>query len=301
MNNIGKVLVIVGMGPQLGMALARRFGQSGYKVGLIARNKDRLADFVAKLTLEGIDAAYYQADVCNRLQLKSAIDSIKCQFGRIDVLEYSPMIDVNNLSSSVNTTPESVMPLMDHVVYGAITAASCVLEDMIKQGDGALLFTSGLSAVVPLPSHTNVSIAMAGLFRYVESLNVSLSDTGVYAGNFVIGELRTADAYAEELWKMSESRESANIVIGDPLPLAAFETLVARGYAQPHPAKLIKPLPVPRTKDERNTFLLALVHAHMNKARFAEDAPAIFKNIESEVILLEGDMSAPYFGAPVNS
>lgn len=297
MENKEKVLAIVGMGPQLGMAIARRFGREGYRVGLVARSQERLAAYVAELGLEGIEAAYFLADVCNRRQLELAIDGIKKRFGCIDVLEYSPMINANDLRSAIQTTPESVMSLMDHVVYGAITAATCVLDDMIKQGDGALLFTSGLSAVAPLPSHTNVSIAMAGLFRYVESLNVTLSDTGVYAGNFVIGELRTADAYAEILWNMVETRERANVVIGDPLPLAAFETLVARGYAQPHPAKLIKPLPAAKNDDERDNYLLALVHAHMNVARFEDEAPDILANIEREIAILGGDINAPRFGA----
>ncbi|MHC8380563.1 SDR family NAD(P)-dependent oxidoreductase [Pseudomonas sp. LB3P14] len=297
MKSPEKVLAIVGMGPQLGMAVVRRFGRAGYRVGLVARNKERLAVYVAELANEGVDAAYFLEDVCNRPQLESAIDELKSHFGRIDVLEYSPMIDANDLRSATSTTPESVMPFMDHVVYGAITAATRVLDDMVERGDGALLFTSGLSAVVPLPSHTNVSIAMAGLLRYVESLNIALADTGAYAGNFVIGELLPPQGYAEILWNMVEKRERANKVIGDPLPLAAFETLVVRGYAQPHPAKLIKPLPAARNDDERDKLLLALVHAHMNVARFEDEAPSILANVEREVARLGGDIQAPRFGA----
>lgn len=291
-----KVLAIVGMGPQLGMAVARRFGREGYRLGLVARNQERLSGHVATLQREGIEAACFAADVCDRPRLESALDRISARFGQVDVLEYSPMIDARDLRSATRTTPTSVMPLMDHVVYGAIAAANRVLAGMIQRADGALLFTSGLSAVVPLPSHTNVAIAMAGLHRYVESLHVSLSDTGVYAGNFVIGELLRPEDYADILWEMAEKRERAAVVIGDPAPLAAFETLVARGIAQAHPARLLKPLPVPRNERERDTLLLSLAHAHMNAVRF-EDAPDIRANIEKEVAKLGGNMRAPRFGA----
>jgi NAD(P)-dependent dehydrogenase (short-subunit alcohol dehydrogenase family) len=284
------------MGPQLGMAVARRFGREGYRLGLVARNQERLGGYVAALAREGIEAAYFAADVCDRRQLESALDGIAARFGRVDVLEYSPMIDGKDLRSAMKTTPASVMPLMDHVVYGAIIAASRVLDGMIERSDGALLFTSGLSAVVPLPSHTNVAIAMAGLLRYVESLYVSLSDSGVYAGNLVIGELRRPEDYADILWNMAKKRERPDVVIGDPVPLAAFETLVARGFAQAHPARLLKPLPAPRSDYERNILLLSLVHAHMNAARF-EDAPDILANIEQEVTELGGSMQMPRFGA----
>jgi short-subunit dehydrogenase len=291
-----KVLAIVGMGPQLGMAVARRFGREGYQLGLVARNQERLGGYVAILEREGIEAACFAADVCDRPRLESALDGIGARFGHIDVLEYSPMIDGKDLRSATKTTAASVMPLMEHVVYGAIVAANRVLEGMIQRADGALLFTSGLSAVVPLPSHTNAAIAMAGLHRYVESLHVSLSDTGVYAGNFVIGELRRPEEYADILWNMAEKRESPDVVIGDPDPLAAFETLVARGFAQAHPARLLKPLPAPRNDQERDTLLLALVHAHMNAVRF-EDATDILANIEQEVDKLGGNIQAPRFGA----
>jgi NADP-dependent 3-hydroxy acid dehydrogenase YdfG len=278
------------------MAVARRFGREGYRVGLVARNKERLGGYVAALEHEGIEAAYFAADVCDRPQLELALDGIRVRFGPVDVLEYSPMIDAKDLRSATKTTPASVIPLMDHIVYGAITAAGRVLDSMIERADGALLFTSGLSAVVPLPSHTNVAIAMAGLHRYVQSLNVSLSDTGVYVGNLVIGELRRPEDYADILWNMAEKRERPDVVIGDPVPLAAFETLVARGYAQAHPARLLKPLPAPRSDHERDTLLLSLLHAHMNAVRF-EDAPNILANIEQEVTKLGGNMQTPRFGA----
>jgi hypothetical protein len=71
---------------------------------------------------------------------------------------------------------------------------------------------------------------------------------------------------------------------------------VARGLAQAHPARLLKPLPAPRSDYERDTLLLALVHAHMNAVRF-EDAATILANIQQEVSKLGGNMQTPRFGA----
>jgi short-subunit dehydrogenase len=58
-----KVLAIVGMGPQPGMAAARRFGRERYRLGLVARNQERLSGYVATLEREGIAAACCAADV----------------------------------------------------------------------------------------------------------------------------------------------------------------------------------------------------------------------------------------------
>jgi short-subunit dehydrogenase len=42
-------LVIVGAGPNLGLASARRFGHEGFSVGLVSRNQAELDDLAAQL------------------------------------------------------------------------------------------------------------------------------------------------------------------------------------------------------------------------------------------------------------
>ena len=42
-------LVIVGAGPNLGLAVARRFGREGFSVGLISRTESRLVELAAQL------------------------------------------------------------------------------------------------------------------------------------------------------------------------------------------------------------------------------------------------------------
>ncbi len=49
-------IVIIGAGPNLGAAVARRFGGEGLSVGLIARDETKLAALVADLGALGIDA-----------------------------------------------------------------------------------------------------------------------------------------------------------------------------------------------------------------------------------------------------
>ena len=58
--------IIIGAGPGLGEAVARKFGANGYGVGLIARNKTALVDQVARLGAFGIEARYAVADAGHR-------------------------------------------------------------------------------------------------------------------------------------------------------------------------------------------------------------------------------------------
>src|SRR5215210_2185034 len=51
-------IVIVGAGPNLGAAIARRFGREGMPIGLISRNHDKLEQLAAELTEAGITADF---------------------------------------------------------------------------------------------------------------------------------------------------------------------------------------------------------------------------------------------------
>jgi short-subunit dehydrogenase len=46
-------LAIVGAGPGLGMAVARRFGAEGFSVGLLSRGQERADGLAAQLVGEG--------------------------------------------------------------------------------------------------------------------------------------------------------------------------------------------------------------------------------------------------------
>jgi short-subunit dehydrogenase len=59
-------IVIVGAGPNLGAAIARRFGRDGMPVGLISRNRGKITNLAQDLDQAGItaDFAHGEAFTC---------------------------------------------------------------------------------------------------------------------------------------------------------------------------------------------------------------------------------------------
>ena len=55
-------LLLVGAGPGLGMAVARRFAVGGYRVTLVARSTDRLGDLAGSLSDTGAEIGTIEAD-----------------------------------------------------------------------------------------------------------------------------------------------------------------------------------------------------------------------------------------------
>jgi short-subunit dehydrogenase len=66
-------IIIVGAGPNLGAAVARRFGREGLSVGLVARDERKLAALEADLAGQGITAAHAAADIRDADGLSAAI------------------------------------------------------------------------------------------------------------------------------------------------------------------------------------------------------------------------------------
>src|SRR5262249_25044418 len=153
-------------GPGLGLSLAKTFGQQDYRIALIARSQEKLDSYVQQLQDLHIEAAGFAADVMDAPQLESALALVKKTLGPVDMLEFSPLPDWTEPASAptsvLDITPEKTLSQVHMSVLGAITSVNAVLPDMLARGSGTLFFTTGLSALIPLPSLGNVGIAVSG-------------------------------------------------------------------------------------------------------------------------------------------
>lgn len=213
-----KTLAIVGAGPGLGLSLAKTFGQHAYRVALIARTQEKLDTYVQQLQALHIEAAGFAADVMNAAQLEAALSRVKETFGPVDMLEYSPLPSWTGEPSStpayvLDVTPENAISQFQMSVLGAITSVKAVLPDMLTRGSGTLFFTTGLSAIIPLPILGNTGIAMSGLRNYAYTLHEALADRGIYVGTLCIGAQiikgdpqNDPDRIAAHVYQMCERR-----------------------------------------------------------------------------------------------
>ena len=213
-------LVVVGMGPLVGLSLAREFGRRGYKVAMIARRQHALDGFAATLATEGIEAVGFRADASDRAQLQSAFGAIKARMGPIEVLEYSPTEWGNGkLYPPLETTTETALDHFKLLVLGAITAVEEVLPDMLARGKGSLLFATGTSAHRPHPFITSLGISNAGVRNYALCLAQDLKPRGVFVATVAIGvqverngTKADPDRIAEAFWKLHEKQDENDVI-----------------------------------------------------------------------------------------
>ena len=60
-----KTIIIIGAGPGLGQAIAKKFAKEQFNVVLVARNEEKLKAMVSEVVQLGIKATYKVADVAS--------------------------------------------------------------------------------------------------------------------------------------------------------------------------------------------------------------------------------------------
>ena len=200
-------IVIVGAGPNLGMAVARRFGREGFAVGLVSRTQAKLDDLAGQLEGEGITAAGAAADIRDSDGLAAAIASLADRLGDVEVLEYSPLPAREFMKPILETTVDDVRGPLEFSVLGAVAAARAVLGPMREAGRGTILYTTGGAAINPYPLRAGVGISFAGEVAYARMLHAALADTGIHVAHTAIGGRiapggdHEPDDVAELLWR----------------------------------------------------------------------------------------------------
>jgi short-subunit dehydrogenase len=215
-------IAIVGAGPGLGAAVARRFGAEGFAVGLISRNQDRADGLAAQLVGEGIPAKGFSADVRNPAALAKTLEAVNETLGPIEVLQYSPLPQKDFMRPVLETTPADLVGPVEFSIYGPVAAVHQVVPGMrfLGQDRGTVLFVNGGTALVPRAHLTGTSVAFAGLSAYAQLLHEVLGEEGIYVAQLVIGggiipgdKEKDPEVLAAALWDMHTKRDAFRIEV----------------------------------------------------------------------------------------
>ena len=205
-------IVIVGAGPNLGLAVARRFGREGMAVGLVSRTQPKLDDLAQQLAGDGIRASGAAADIRDPDALSAAITKLADHLGPVEVLEYSPLPAKEFMKPILETSADDVRGPLEFSVLGAVAATQAVVGPMREAGKGTILFTTGGAAINPYPERAGVGISFAGEVAYARMLHDALADDGVHVAHTAIGgriapgEDHEPDDVADVLWRHHTER-----------------------------------------------------------------------------------------------
>jgi NAD(P)-dependent dehydrogenase (short-subunit alcohol dehydrogenase family) len=172
-----RVVVVSGVGPGLGQAIAVRCALAGADLVLVARTESRLADVAKEVEAAGRRAVVVPADIT----ADAAADRIRQvavnEFGRVDVLVHNafampPMRDLTTVDVA------AVRESFETNVYAALRLTQVLTPALVESGGCVVMVNS---AVLRHSRRTfgAYKMAKAGLLALAQSLAGELGPKGV--------------------------------------------------------------------------------------------------------------------------
>jgi short-subunit dehydrogenase len=202
-------LLLVGAGPGLGMSVARRFANGGYRVTLVARSTDGLSNLADSLADTGAQIDTIAADASDPEGLGARMAELYNQPGAPGLIIYNAVMGTPDklLSSSV----EHLQTAYAVDVISAIVVTQVASPAMRAAGSGTIIVTGGGFADHPIPALASVSLGKAALRSAATMLGADLEPDGIrvatltIAGQIVAGTAFDPENIAKRYWEVAHS------------------------------------------------------------------------------------------------
>ncbi len=202
-------LLLVGAGPGLGAAVARRFCDGGYRVTLVARSTDGLRDLADSLSDTGAQVDTIAADASDPEALGSRMAELYSESGAPGLIIYNAVMGAPD--QLLNSSVEHLQTAYAVDVIGAIVVTQVSAPAMRAAGSGTIIVTGGGFADHPIPALATVSIGKAALRSAATMLGADLEPDGIrvatltIAGQIVGGTGFDPEKIAERYWEVVHS------------------------------------------------------------------------------------------------
>ncbi len=172
--------IITGVGPGTGSAMARRFHDGGYKVAMLARTAERLADLESELP----NAFAVPCDVADPVALAAALEGIEQRAG-------APKVVIHNavggaFGNFLDIEPEVLQRNFQINVMALLHLARWAAPRMEAAGGGALLVTGNTSAFRGKAGFAGFAPTKAAQRILTEAIAREMGPRGVHASFMMI-------------------------------------------------------------------------------------------------------------------
>ncbi|MCO5973865.1 SDR family NAD(P)-dependent oxidoreductase [Actinoallomurus soli] len=190
-----KSIAVVGAGPGLGRAVARRYAREGYTVVPIARRQEPLDALAAELTRAGATAHPLTADLSDERAVPRLAEQIRARVGSLDAIYYGP--SVRGYIPVLDLTADQLRDLMPLAVYSLVDLVHEFLPDMLDRKQGAVLVAMAAGAVQGMPQLSGTAV-LAAQRNYLQALQAEVTEQGVHVGRLYIGAVIEHSAFHQQ-------------------------------------------------------------------------------------------------------
>jgi NAD(P)-dependent dehydrogenase (short-subunit alcohol dehydrogenase family) len=216
-----KTCVVIGAGPGLGAAVARRFAQEEFAVAVVARNEATVSAVAEQIAEAGGMAKPYTADTTDPASVAALFERIRAELGGVDVLVYNAGAFV--MGGILELAPAQFESAWRANCFGAFLCAREAVGGMLERKAGTLIFTGATGSLRGGAKFAALAVGKFGLRALAQSLARELGPQGVHVAHVVIDgqiasprftgraaeTLLAPEAIAESYWQLHTQDRTA--------------------------------------------------------------------------------------------
>ena len=178
--------LIVGAGTGISASVARGLAAAGLKVGIAARNTDKLASLAAETSAER-----FAVDASDPAAVAHLFEEVDARLGSPDVVLYNASARAHGPVAEID--PEAVREALEISAFGAFLTIQQAARRMVPKGRGAILLTGASASVKGYPLSSAFAMGKFALRGLAQSTARELGPKGIHVAHFVIdGGVRSA-------------------------------------------------------------------------------------------------------------
>jgi NAD(P)-dependent dehydrogenase (short-subunit alcohol dehydrogenase family) len=202
-----RVAVVTGGSKGIGIAVARRFAESGATVAILARGAADLKTARETLAKDGLAVRDYVCDVSRAADITSTYDRIVADCGKIDVL-------VNNAGTArtlafENISDEAWQEDLDLKLFAAIRFSRLVWGGMKQRKWGRIINVLNTGAKAPRANGAPTAVSRAAGMAFMKVLAGEGAPHGILVNGMLVGQI-VSDQVARR-----HAREGSNTPFDD--------------------------------------------------------------------------------------
>ncbi len=180
MSNIPyRTALIVGAGSDISASVARALAAEGVKVGLAARDADKLSPLAGE-----IGAIRFQVDATEPAAVASLFEQADAQLGEPDIVLYNASGRTRGPIAELD--PEAVRESLAVSAYGGFLVTRQAARRMVPRRHGAILLTGASASIKGFALSAPFAMGKFALRGLAQSAARELAPLGIHVAHFVI-------------------------------------------------------------------------------------------------------------------
>ena len=189
----GKVAFITGGGEGIGEIVATMLAEEGADVAVADFDASGAENTAKKVKDIGARSLWFQLDVTNQEQMNGAVQKTLNEFKKIDILVHIP--GRGERKPFTASTKEDWDSSVNLNLYGVLNSAKAVVDQMVKQKSGSMVFVVSDAGRVGEFNNSVYSAAKGGVIAFSKALARELGRYNIRANCVALSAMNTPGGF----------------------------------------------------------------------------------------------------------